>query len=626
LSSQSTRTAPAALPVPARLGAVRPRTLVELVIVIGALALPFATSDVYTEFVLTTIFIYILVAIGLNLLLGYGGQASIAQGALVAMGAYAVGILTVDYGWSFWNSALVGIILAVSVSMFVALPSFRISHWHFALVSLTFAVAVQGAIIQFRDLTHGFTGVVGIPYATIGGEDLTGHWFLLVVIVIDIVAFLLVRSIVRSRLGRGLATIRDAELVARSSGINVVGLKLFAFGVSAVLAGMAGALYAAHNGVINPTEFDTNLSVLFLVVVVVGGAGREWAAIIGTIVFVGAPELLTFLDDWRSLVYGVVLLAVMVFAPDGIGGLAERLWHQAVASIRKRGSAAGRPVAMTDAGGQSDDEPLSPAVRVTLVNAPEHAGVALTVRSATRRFGGVVALDDVSLDVAPGTVHAIVGPNGSGKTTLLNLVSGFYRLDAGTIALDGRDITRSSPSARARAGIGRTFQTPRVIRTLSALDNVMVGSSALKDSTAPELILRLPRAWREERRRREQARELLAFVGLAHRADVKAVDLPHGQQRLLEIARALAASPRMLLLDEPAAGLSLGELDRLGELIGALRATRLTVIVVEHHIDLVREAADAVTVLDRGLTIALGSPAEVFALPAVRASYLGVQA
>jgi branched-chain amino acid transport system permease protein len=601
------------------------RLLAEIAVAVIVLLIPFIIGNDYYLFLLATIGIDVMVALGLNLLLGYGGQPSLAQGALVAVGAYTVGTLTVDHGWHFWTAAAVGIGLAVVVSLLVALPSFRISHWYFALISLAFALALQSALTQFTGITGGSAGLVGVPPVSIGSTALGGSSLLELIVVIDVLAFMLVRSVVRSRLGRGLVAIRDSELVARASGVNVVGLKLFAFAISAVFAGLAGALFASHTGVINPSEFDTNYAVLFLIIVLVGGSGGEWGPILGALVFVGLPDLLSFLNQWQALVYGVALIVVMIFAPRGINGMVQDAWSRLRDRIQPQEEsslALAAPLA-----GLPRPRPLTvPAVLRGNRGKTPDTPYRLTVGGVTRRFGGVVALDDISIQVAAGTVHALVGPNGSGKTTLLNVVSGYYRLDSGHIELDGRDITRASATARARAGIGRTFQTPRVIKTLSARENVMLGLYTRPGCTAAELVFRLPRAWHEERDQRRAAGDLLEFVGLAHVAESHAGDLPHGHQRLLEIARALAAAPGVLLLDEPAAGLSLAELDRLELLISTLRNSGLTVLVVEHHIDLVRKIADFVTVLDQGQVIAQGVPAEVFGLASVRASYLGTQA
>jgi ABC-type branched-subunit amino acid transport system ATPase component len=254
------------------------------------------------------------------------------------------------------------------------------------------------------------------------------------------------------------------------------------------------------------------------------------------------------------------------------------------------------------------------------------AGAALSVRDVEKRFGGVAALAGVSLDVAAGTTHAIVGPNGSGKTTLLNMISGFYPIDSGAILIDGRSVVGMAPHRIARNGVGRTFQTPRMLPQLSVLDNALLGAFPAERQGAAAGALCLPRARREQAASLGDALRYLDFVGLADRAMEPAGELPHGQQRLAEIARALVGRPRLLLLDEPAAGLSLAELDRLGELVAAIGALGTTVVIVEHHLELVANICRSVTVLERGAVLASGTPAEVFSHEEVIAAYMGSHA
>jgi ABC-type branched-subunit amino acid transport system ATPase component len=327
--------------------------------------------------------------------------------------------------------------------------------------------------------------------------------------------------------------------------------------------------------------------------------------VVGALAFFGAPELLHPFARWRLVVYGLALIALMVFAPQGLTGLLAKGWERLTRRWRPT-SAQGAHAAVL----------------------PElaHAGDSLLVDDVSRQFGGVTALDQVSILIEAGTVHAIVGPNGSGKTTLLNIISGFYAPSSGRVVLGGDDVTGASASERARGGVARTFQTPKLVADLPVRDNVMLGSYTERASSTVEVMLRLPRARREERERAGHADDLLAFVGLASRADDLAGELPHGHQRLVEIARALAGRPRLLLLDEPAAGLSLGELDRLAELMAALRSSGLSVVVVEHHLDLVRTSSDAVTVLDQGKVVASGTPDAVFLNEDVRLRYLGAGA
>lgn len=505
--------------------------------------------------------------------------------------------------------AVVAIVVSIVAGTIMALPALRLSAWYFALITLGFAEVTEQMLVQWVPLTHGFGGLIGVPMPSFGGPQLGPREFLWLVLVIDLLAFLLVRNIIRSRLGRSLIAVREGGTAAVASGISVVRAKLFAFMVSAGLAGLAGALLAAQQTVITPDIFTVDFSVFFLVAVVLGGAGRLWGPVVGCIAFFALPELLTALGTWRLAVYGIVLIVLMVFAPSGIAGAVAQLAGRLKSALPTRVA-----------------ERLSVGAAPSAPNAWVHggsAGAEMTMENLRMTFGGVVAVDDVSLRVAAGTVQAVVGPNGSGKTTLLNLISGYYRPVSGLVRIGERNVVGSSPPAIARMGLGRTFQTPRLLPDLSLLENVLLGAYPRERSTGLEVALRLPRARKEARLIREEALASLDFVGLADHAALPAGEVPHGQQRLAEIARSLVGQPQVLLLDEPAAGLSLRELDLLSELIREIRRRDITVILVEHHIDLITEICDRVLVLNRGAVLTEGVPADVFAHPEVIAAYTG---
>jgi ABC-type branched-subunit amino acid transport system ATPase component/ABC-type branched-subunit amino acid transport system permease subunit len=561
------------------------------------LAMPLAFGGDYILFVATQAGVMMLVAIGLNFLTGYAGQVSLGHGALVALGSYATALLMVDAHWSFWTAALAGVAIAVVAGLVMALPALRLSTWYFALVSLTFAQVVTDLLVEWRGLTRGFTGVVGIPAPTLAAHTLSPVQVYLVVVACVALAFLAIRNLTRSRFGRGMVAARDNPLAATASGVSLLRIKLFAFAVSAALAGLAGAFYAVQKTVITPEDFTADFSIFFLLIIVVGGLGKLWGPVIGTLVFFLLPELLGPLQSWRLLIYGVLLLVLMVFAPHGIMGMP--LWRR-------------RETMPPGLGDTATDMRSRPS-----------AHVGLEVRDVAKQFGGVAALSGCTLVAAPGRTHALVGPNGSGKTTTLNVISGFVRCDSGSVRIGGADVSRLPPHRIARLGVGRTFQTPKLLHDLSVLDNVRLGAFVSEKATAAEIALGLPRAARDQRESRAAALGLLRFVGLGERPHDLAGDLPHGQQRLVEIARAMAGHPALLLLDEPAAGLSMDELDRLAALIETIASLGTTVLIVEHHLELIARISSAVTVLDRGSVLAAGTPAEVFSHPEVARAYMG---
>ena len=588
------------------------RRLALLTVCLLLVAVPLLTKSDYRLFVATQIGIYLLVVVGLNVLTGYAGQPSLGHGALLAIGAYAAAIAMVDHGWSFWPAALLSMALTAAAGALMGLPAFRVSTWYFALITLGFAEVVGGMLIEWKGLTHSFNGIVGIPKPSIGGHAMGSAELFWLVAALNVGCFAVVANLVHSRFGRALTAVRDNDAAGSASGVSLVRMKLFAFVLSAAITGLAGALYAVQKTVITPDDFASEFSIFFLVVVVLGGGGSLWGSALGTLVFFYVPELLDSLRSWRLLIYGVVLLLVMRFAPHGLSGAIQALWR----ALRGRLGAPARPRPTVTA---------AAVVTETRAPAPDGAGMAVIVHKVVKRFGGVAALDAVDLDIGAGSVHAIVGPNGSGKTTLLNMISGFYRPDAGSIRLGGVEIVGRSPARIARLFVGRTFQTPKLLPELSASENVMLGGYIAERASGLEVALRLPRARREQRALESRAKRYLDFVGLGERDVTEAGDLSHGQQRLAEIARAMIGTPRLLLLDEPAAGLSLAELDRLGALIDSIRALGVTVVIVEHRLELVASICSRVTVLDRGTVLAGGTPAEVFSNPAVVRAYMGAR-
>jgi len=575
----------------------------SLVFVAALGVLPMLVRGEYVLFLCTQIGIYYLIALGLNLLSGYGGQISLGHGALVAIGAYAVAISMVDYKLSFWLAAPLALALTAGAGALMALPAFRLSTWYFALVTLGFANVVGGLLTEWRGLTHGFAGVVGIPKPALFGHVLTQGELYWLMLATCLGAFLVVRNLVASRFGRALLGLHEHAVLVQGVGASLVRLKMQAFVISAVLAGLAGAFMAVHKTVITPDDFPTDLSTFFLLVIVLGGMGRLHGALIGTLVFFIVPELLAALHDWRLLIYGTALLLLILFAPGGLAGGLESLARR----LGRGGTAA------------ADEPSGSPELQ-------RIDGAALKVQSVSKHFGGVSALSDVTLELAPGTVHAIVGPNGSGKTTLLNLISGYYPLNGGSISIGGRDVAGLSASHIARIGVRRTFQTPKLIAELDVLENVMLGAYSDETRSLAAIGLGLPGARREARERTAEAMRYLQFVGLHKRAHDPAGEVPHGQQRLVEIARALVGRPSLLMLDEPAAGLSLSELDGLATLVNEIAKLGTTVVIVEHHLELVANLCRSVTVLEGGRILASGTPAAVFNDEKVMAAYMGKRA
>ena len=586
------------------LGAAVPLALQAATIAV-ALPLPaFVGANSYALFIATQLGIYIIAAIGLNLLSGYAGQVSLGHAAFVAIGAYSVALLTVDHHWSFWAAAAVGIGLAAGLGVLAALPAFRLNTWYFAFITLAFALVFEKMIVEWRWLTKGFAGVVGVPPPSAFGFEFGPRPLYYTVVLVTIVAFVIVRNIIESRFGRIFVAVRDVEPAALAVGASPQRTKLVAFVISAALAGIAGAFFAVQKTVVTPDDFTADFSIFFLLTIVLGGLGTLWGPIIGALVFFLIPELLAGMESWRMLIYGVILLCLMLFAPHGLYGALRQAW-------RRLAPPAPRPPVAAEAT-STEHAPI--------------AGLALEISGLSKRFGGVLALDGVQFSALAGSCCAIVGPNGSGKTTLLNLASGYYEPDAGSVKIGGVETLGASAQKIAARGVGRTFQTPRLVAGLTALDNVVLGAFMRERASLFSIALRLPLARAEARRLRAEALGFLHFVGVADRAETEAGETPHGQQRLIEIARAMMGGTRLILLDEPAAGLSMAELERLERLIKRICELGATIIIVEHHLDLVANIASHVTVLDRGTVLAAGKPADVFNDARVMRAYMGERA
>jgi branched-chain amino acid transport system ATP-binding protein len=532
----------------------------------------------YYAYLMGTLATTALVGVGLNVLLGLAGEVSLGQAGFLALGAYGVGILTTKAGLNFWEALPLAVLLVAAISAVLSIPALRVTGPYLAMVTIAFGFIVESVSIEWQGLTGGSSGLAGIP-APFG----TGGTALLAC-VLCVLALSLFHYFTRSPLGLAMQATATAPAAARGIGISALPVRTAAFMLAAIAAGLAGGLQAALTGFIAPSSFPFSQSILVLLVVVVGGAGRTLGPLVGAAVVVLLPELLASLAEYRLLVFGAGLLIVLWAAPDGIAGVLARL-------IIPEASA---------------PDP-KPDIDLALAHITGSGGslVAERVRVA---FGGVVAVAGVDLTASPGRVTSVIGPNGAGKTTLLNLVSGFQRPDTGTVRVGSREITGQPAYDAARAGLARTFQTAQPFGGLSVLDNVRLGL--------------LRGSWRGEAPA-ALARALLSLVGYAGSETRLAATLPHVDRRLVEIARALATGPAVLLLDEPAAGLDEADTVKLGGLLQRLARAGLAVVLVEHDMSLVMSISDEIVVLDAGRRIASGAPAAVRADPAVKAAYLG---
>lgn len=566
---------------------VAPAFIALLAVVCGVMAF---TLDSYSLLVFTLCALAAVVGVGLNILIGLSGQISFGHIAFYAIGAYVSALLNMA-GWTLWLALPMAGAVAGLIGALLAIPALRVSGPYLAMITIAFAFVVHHGLIEWRDVTGGSNGLMGIPLPEFADLD-PAILLALLAAALMIGALLFYRRLSQSGWGKAMRAVKTSEIAARSLGFNPVISKTLAFALSAALTGLAGGLLAPLLMFINPESFPFSQSILFVLAVIVGGSGMLFGPLIGAVLIVLVPELLSDFAEYRLLIFSLLLLIVLWIAPNGLlGALARRLIKpvrllpptsidqaRMAAHLRSRGPSSG--------------------LRVTDI------GI---------RFGGVQAAQHVSLQAPAGSITSIIGPNGAGKTTVLNMISGFYAPDSGQIELQ-QPLAGLPAWKTARAGIARTYQTTLLFGEMSVLDNLLVamqkGRLGLPFSRAPET-------------QRSLALDLLALVGYRGEVNIPAEDLPHVDRRLVEIARALATAPAVLLLDEPAAGLSRCDTDDLAILLRKLADFGLTVILVEHDMTLVMSVSEHLLVLDAGKPIASGPPSEIRQNPQVIAAYLG---
>jgi branched-chain amino acid transport system permease protein len=553
-----------------------------------------ASLDGYILNILMQAATYSVAVFGLSVVLGLCGQINLAQAAFFGIGAYAVGLGTVDYGVSYWICLIIGTFSALLAGAFLGMTTLRLGGHYLAMVTISFQQIVTLVMTNAVALTHGPDGVprIGRPALFQSSQS----YLAFAVAALAIIGYC-VWHLKDTRLGRAMRAVRDNELAASVAGINVYRTKVAAFAISALLGGLGGGLFAGGFTYVSPDQFSFAESIVFLTMALLGGVASPIGSVIGTGLLILIPEWLRFLKSIPGLylaIYGVAVILIILFMPDGIWGF--------VANFLRRFT-----------------KPVKIATVPPLVLAPDRTGdeTVLDVKALSKHFGGLKAVDDVDFAVRRGGIHALIGPNGSGKTTTLNVLSGLYRATSGRVQLGDADITNLSPHRRTWAGLGRTFQNIRLFRSMTALENVVIGAERRGNSLIP--------AAGGYPALEERALAALDFVGLGPRANEPITRFSYGHQRLIEIARALAANPSLLLLDEPAAGLNSTEKRALHDLLERIAAQGLTILLIDHDMTLVSGAAQHITVLNFGKRIADGESMGVLRHPDVIAAYLGTE-
>ncbi len=539
-------------------------------------------ANSYYVFIMATLALTAIAGIGLNILLGLAGQVSFGHVGFYAIGAYVVAILTTAAKLDFWLALPAAVALSALVGALLALPALRVRGPYLAMVTIAFGFVVENGASEWKGLTGGQNGIMNVPTVKAFGLAFGERGVALLAIAACALLVFAFWRLARSAWGSAMRAVKDSEVAAESVGLNPVAIKALAFALSAACAGLAGALFAPLSGFVTPSTFAFLQSILFVLVVIVGGAGTVSGPLVGAAIVVLLPEALSGLAEYRLLFFGALMLVVLWLAPEGIVGEVQRWVRRRTKSVLPSSS----PESF-----QSKSERKS-----------------LQISGLTIAFGGVKAATGVSFQARPGEVTSLIGPNGAGKTTVLNMLGGFYRPQSGEIRLGDQNIQGMPAWRIARAGIARTYQTSQLFGSMTVLENLLVAS---------------PTRGRKGNTEQKDAISLLSFVGYQGDLHARAADLPHVDRRLVEIARALATRPAVLLLDEPAAGLSREGKERLAALMRRIAGSGIAVLLVEHDMTIVMGLSDHVVVLDAGMPIAEGTPQQVQQDPAVRKAYLG---
>jgi ABC-type branched-subunit amino acid transport system ATPase component/ABC-type branched-subunit amino acid transport system permease subunit len=632
----------------------------ELVMFALLVAVPLAVRNPYVLGLLTLLAIYGILLIGLDISVGYLGQVNLAQAAFLGLGAYTAGIVIVRLHGGMALACGAATVVGLLLGALLALPSLRLEGPQFALATLSFTALSATALNEMEWLTGGAQGL-SLVRPPLFGHALSAREFYWLCMALLALVWMALRNLLAGQWGRAFGALRDSPIATDAMGVGTYRHKVAGFALGSGLGGLAGALYALNFQYLQPQTYVYELTVVLLMGVVLGGRKSLWGAFVGASLVALLPNLLSnrtlfevisglgfvfaivsatrglrrktmsrfqalapviatgmlvvggFVvantEDWRKAIFALMLFSVVVGLPEGLMGFAAqffaRIFHIPPQPLPEMSSLENVLPARRGGGSADADVPL------------------LELRNLRRYFGGVKAVDGVSLTVRAGQVHGLIGPNGSGKSTLVNVVSGLYAPTAGEVLLRGRALPRGSLFQTARTGVARTFQNLQLFSGLTALENVMVALRGAYPRSRSLLPVLLGLAHGEERHAQADALAMLDFVGLRHQALTPARDLTYGAQRFLEIARAVARKPQVLILDEPAAGLSHPDIVRQMEIIKRVHGRGVTIILIEHHMDVVSGLCDVVTVLDEGKVIAEGSPVEVKRQPAVIEAYLG---